>query len=110
MLFNKSLDFEQNETRYLVTPSLAFAPNCQLTELNKIIPQPEAICPDIKFKTPGVEEFMGILVDDPIDLSFLNPHEDEPILNWSGEHLKEVSELLEQREDWQVFYKEFKVV
>ena len=110
ILINRSIDYENNETRYLVAPSPAFAPNFRFSKLNQIIPQPEAICSDIKFRTPGIEEFIGILVDDKFDFSFLNPNQDEAILQWSDEHLKEIGDRLDLIENWQVFYKKYTVV
>ena len=110
ILINRSQDYENNETRYLVVPSPAFAPNLRLSGLNQKIPQPEAICNDIKFRTPGIEEFIGILVDDKFDFSFLDPNQDEAILQWSDEHLKEIGDHLDRIGNWQVFYKKYTVV
>ncbi len=72
------------------------------------MPQQGAMCEDIQFDAVGKEEYIGILVDEPLDLPWLNPDPEHPALPWGGQHLEEVWELLQDK-NWQVFYQDFQV-
>ena len=109
LLFNYGCDNEGNKTKYLIVPSQAFAPNYQLTDKITLMPQQGAMCEDIQFDAVGKEEYIGILVDEPLELPWLNPNPEHPALSWRGQHLEEVWELL-QGKNWQVFYQDFQVV
>ena len=108
LLLNRGRDDQNQETRHLVCPSQAFAPNWQLLEPITLMPQPGAMCQDIQFDAVGKEEFIGILVDEPLDLPWLNPNPEHPALSWCGTHLGELWEQL-QGKNWQVFYQYFQV-
>ncbi|HBE17145.1 MAG TPA: hypothetical protein DEG17_23825 [Cyanobacteria bacterium UBA11149] len=110
LLFNRGSDEQGNTTQYLVTPSQAFAPNYQLQEKSTSIPLEEAICEDIQFETVGKEEYIGIVIDKAVNLPWLNPNPENPIVEWEGKHLEQVWELLHNRDNWRVFYRDFHVV
>ncbi|AFZ38257.1 hypothetical protein Sta7437_4823 (plasmid) [Stanieria cyanosphaera PCC 7437] len=108
-LFNRGVDTRGNITKYLIAPSQAFAPNCQLLDEVIIMPQKGAMCEDIEFDAVGREEYLGIVVDKPLPLSSFNPDPSNPALEWQGNHLGQVWEQLQDK-NWRVFYKEFEVV
>lgn len=112
ILFNRGQDKQGNTTKYLVTPSQAFAPSYQLLEKTILIPQQDAILYEdgIEFDTEGKEEYIGIVIDNPLNLPWLNPDPDNPALEWQGKHLKEVWEQLRAQDNWRVFYRDFNVV
>lgn len=109
LLLNRGRDDQNQETRYLVCPSQAFAPNWQLLEPITLMPQPGAMCQDIQFDAPGQEEYIGILLDEKFDLPWLNPDPANPAWKWEGKHLGEVWEKLQENNGWQVFYQCFEV-
>ena len=45
-----------------------------------------------------------------MNLPWLNPREEEPLIEWNGERIKELFEELEKQNNWQVFYQSFDVV
>ncbi|WP_336622324.1 hypothetical protein [Chlorogloeopsis sp. ULAP01] len=112
LLFNRGQDKQGNITKYLVTPSQAFAPSYQLLEKSILIPQQDAILYEdgIEFDAEGKEEYIGIVIDNPLNLPWLNPDTDNPALEWQGKHLKEVWEQLHAQDKWRVFYRNFNVI
>lgn len=110
LLFNRGSDEQGKITQYLVTPSQAFAPSYQLGEKSTSIPQEDAMCEDIEFDTVGKEEYIGIVIDRAVNLPWLNPNPENPVMEWQGQHLEQVWELLRERENWRVFYRDFNVV
>jgi hypothetical protein len=111
LLFNQGLDVQGNiATKYLVTPSQAFAPSYQLVEKSTLIPLTGAMCEDIQFDTLGTEEYIGIVIDKALNLPWLNPDPENPALEWQGKHLEQVWEKLQAQDNWRVFYREFNVV
>lgn len=112
LLFNRGLDNQGNITRYLVTPSQAFAPIYQLAEKTILIPQQNAMLYDdgIEFDTVGKEEYIGIVIDKALNLPWLNPDPQNPVLEWQGMHLEQLWEQLRNLDNWRVFYQDFDVV
>jgi hypothetical protein len=112
LLFNRGLDTQGNITRYLVTPSQAFAPIYQLAEKTILIPQQDAMLYDdgIEFDTVAKEEYIGIVIDKALNLPWLNPDPQNPVLEWQGKHLEQLWEQLRTLDNWQVFYQDFDVV
>jgi hypothetical protein len=112
LLFNRGIDNQGNITRYLVTPSQAFAPIYQLAEKSTLIPLQDAMLYDdgIEFDTVGKEEYIGIVIDKALNLHWLNPDPQNPVLEWQGMHLEEVWEQLRTLDNWRVFYQDFDVV
>jgi hypothetical protein len=110
LLFNRGSDEQGNTTQYLVTPSQAFAPSYQLVEKSTSLPLENAMCEDIQFDTVGKEEYIGIVIDKAVNLPWLNPDPNNPVLEWQGKHLEEVWELLHPQDNWRVFYRDFHVV
>ena len=108
-LLNRGLNKQHQETRYLVCPSQAFAPNCEIVESFFSMPQQEAMLEDIQFDAPGQEEYIGILMDNKLELPWLNPIY-YPVLEWSAKHLSELCEQLEKMDNnWQILYQCFEV-
>ncbi|MBD2432473.1 hypothetical protein CEN44_13775 [Fischerella muscicola CCMEE 5323] len=110
LLFNRGLDAQGNTTKYLVTPSQAFAPSYQLMEKSTLIPLQNAMCEDIQFDSVGKEEYIGIVIDKALNLPWLNPNPENPVLEWQGKHLEQVWEQLHAQDNWRVFYRDFNVV
>lgn len=61
------------------------------------------------FDALGKEEYLGIVVDEPLDLPELTPDPINPALEWQGKHLERVWEKLRNK-NWQVFYRDFEVI
>ncbi len=101
-------------TKYVLTPSIAFAPKCQLNGKPMWIPQHGSILQEykkgIEFDTPGKEEFVGIVLDDDLDFDWLDLREDNPAPTWDETRLSQLWSYLERQENWQVFYQSFEVV
>lgn len=110
LLFNRGLDAQGNTTKYLVTPSQAFAPSYQLMEKSTLIPLQNAMCEDIQFDSVGKEEYIGIVIDKALNLPWLNPNPENPVLEWQGKHLEQVWEQLHAQDNWRVFYRDFNVI
>lgn len=110
LLFNRGSDERGNTTQYLVTPSQAFAPSYQLVEKSTLIPRQDAMCQDIQFDTVGKEEYIGIIIDKAVNLPWLNPDPENPVLEWQGKHLEQIWELLQAQDKWRVFYRDFNIV
>jgi hypothetical protein len=109
LLFNRGLDTQGKITKYLIAPSQAFAPDYHLSDKITLMPQQGAMCEDIEFDAVGTEEYVGIVVDEAIDLPWLTPDPANPALEWQGTHLGQVWEQLQDK-NWRVFYKDFEVV
>ncbi len=110
LLFNRGLDIQSNATKNLVIPSQAFAPNYQFTQKSTLIPLQDAMCDDIVFDTVGKEEYIGIVIDKALNLPWLNPNPEKPVVQWQGKHLEQVWEQLQAQDNWRVFYRDFNVV
>ena len=110
-LFNRGEDTDGNTTKYVISPSQAFAPNCHLADKITLMPQQGAMCEavGIQFDAVGKEEYLGIVVDEPLDLPELIPDPSNPALEWQGKHLGRVWEKLRDK-NWKVFYRDFEVV
>ena len=113
LLFNRGRDKKENKvTKYLVAPSQAFAPIYELSSEATLMPQKNSMMHEhgIKFDAESEEEYMGIVIDDPLDLPWLNPDPENPVLKWQGKHLNELWEQLDREGNWRVFYRDFEVV
>jgi hypothetical protein len=101
-------------TKYVLTPSIAFAPKWQLDGKPMWIPQDGSILQEynkgIEFDTPGKEEFVGIVLDEDLDFDWLDLREDNHAPTWDETRLSELWSYLECKENWQVFYQCFEVV
>lgn len=105
ILFNLGKTLQGEMTKYLITPSQAFAPHYQLRDKNLFIPQEDALCEDLQFNTEGIEEFMAIVIDRPLTLPWLNPNSEDPAFKWQGKHLGQLwKELKSGQYQWQIFY------
>jgi hypothetical protein len=102
------------QTKYVLTPSSAFAPKCQLDGKPMWIPQDGSILQECKewinFDTPGKEEFVGIVLDEDLDFDWLDLRDDNHVPTWDETRLSQLWSYLEGKENWQVFYQDFDVV
>jgi hypothetical protein len=89
----------------VVSPSQNFAPTPQITRHPLLLPQPEAEENTIEFETASKEEFIAIVLNDPIDLPWFK----QPIPEWDGLRLGELWEELEKQPEWFVFYRAIEV-
>jgi hypothetical protein len=111
LLFNSN-----DEEKLIFCPSLAFAPNSILEKWPISLPQPGSWAEDnednekIFFEKVRHEEFMAILLNQPINLDWLVPSEDDFLPELTAERIKELFEALEKLENYQVFYQSFEVV
>lgn len=105
LLLNRGLD-----TRYVLSPSMAFAPNSQLVDAAMFLPQREGMCEDIKFDSAGKEEFLAVVTEESWNWDWLVPNEEEPAPVWDTERLNQLWMFLEGKRNWQAFYKSFEVV
>jgi hypothetical protein len=112
LLLNRGSTPEGSETRYVMSPSAAFAPQIEPVASLKYLPQEGARCRDIQFDSVGREEYIGILLDRlPLDrLSWLNPSEGEPAPIWDDDRLYQLWLELEQQGDRGLYYQSFDVV
>ncbi|MBD2481853.1 hypothetical protein [Planktothrix sp. FACHB-1365] len=110
LLLNRELN---TNTRFLVCPSLAFAPDNKIDQPPILLPQMGSIATQknrfIKFDGEGVEEYLGIVSEKPIEIEGLtrNPKQQFPILE--DDILNQLWQQLQQQ-NWQVFYQSFQVV
>jgi hypothetical protein len=109
LLFNRGVDELGNQTKYLVTPSQAFAPSYQLMENSILLPLEDAMSHNIDFNAVGKEEYIGIVIDKALDLPWLNPSPEQPVLEWQGKHLEQVWQQLHGNKS-RVFYRDFNIV
>ena len=72
LLFNRGF-----VTRLCICPSLYAAPNNQVVEEYMLLPQDNAEGKDIIFSEIGKEEFIGVQVDKPLTLQWLNSNKEE---------------------------------
>ncbi|MEO0924245.1 MAG: hypothetical protein AAFY63_00060 [Cyanobacteria bacterium J06643_13] len=113
LLFNRGQNKEKDKiTKYLVAPSQAFAPSYELASEATLMPQKDSMMHEhgIMFDTESEEEYLGIVIEDPLNLPWLNPDPENPVLEWQGKHLTELWDKLHRQGNWQVFYRDFKVV
>ncbi|VXD10730.1 hypothetical protein [Planktothrix paucivesiculata] len=111
LLLNRELN---TNTRFLVCPSLAFAPDNKIDQPPILLPQMGSIATQknrfIEFKGEGVEEYLGIVSEKPIEIERLtcNHKQQFPILE--DDSLNQLWQQLQQQQNWQVFYQSFQVV
>lgn len=104
LLLNRGRD-----TRYCLCPSRAFAPQFVLKNGVVWLPQEGAEFGQITFDTVGKEEFLAIVLPQPLALSWLDTQGENIAPIWDAVKLNEVWEHLQQQENWQAFYQEFEV-
>ncbi|NES63940.1 MAG: hypothetical protein F6K24_00930, partial [Okeania sp. SIO2D1] len=111
LLLNRSPDGQK-----LLCPSFAYAPNSIIEKPPIVLPQENSWAgqnggqTNFRFDELGKEEFLAIALEKPLNLPWLTPCEEEPLIEWNGERIKELFEELEKQNNWQVFYQSFDVV
>lgn len=110
LLLNRSQDGQN-----LLCPSSAYAPISIIEKPPIVLPQKDSWAgqddsqTNFKFDL-GKEEFLAIALEKPLNLPWLNPRDEEALIVWNGERIKELFEELEKQNNWQVFYQSFDVV
>ncbi|MGK7932440.1 MAG: hypothetical protein AB4041_13545 [Microcystaceae cyanobacterium] len=110
LLLNRGKSKDNAETRFIVCPSLHFAPKIEPVINLSYLPQSDAHLQDIKFDEIGQEEYMGILVKEIPDLDWLNPDKQGELPIWDEHHLYQLWQALEEQGDYQTYYQKFEVV
>lgn len=107
VLLNRGLD-----TRFLVCPSLAFAPEYKIVETPIWLPQNQALANEdkISFDAPGKEEYLAILLETPLDIDWLKPSDRDPFPSWQSNEIIQLWEALAKQSNWQVFYRQVEIV
>lgn len=96
--------------KYCLCPSKGFAPSGELYEQEMYLPQTGAITKSMVFEEVGKEHFLGIVLEQSLDLAWLRPNDGEPVPSLNANRLNELLEKLEQQGNWQLFYKSFDVL
>ncbi len=111
LLFNKGFT-----SRFLVCPSLAFAPTNKISESPIILPQMGSIAFKnqiaIEFNQPGIEEYLGIVSEFPLNLEALNRIKDQQFPSVKPELMLELWQQFEKQNitRWHIFYQKFEVL
>jgi|SRR5919199_1283093 hypothetical protein len=96
--------------KYCLCPSKGFAPSGELSDKEMYLPQVGAREASMYFQEVGTEHFIGIVLEQSLDLAWLRPNEGEPVPCLNANRLNELLEKLEQQGNSQLFYKSFDVV
>jgi hypothetical protein len=99
-----------NGMKYCLCPSKGFAPSGELSDKEMYLPQRGAMEHSMYFQEVGTEHFLGIVLEQSLDLAWLRPNEGEPVPCLNANRLSELLEKLEQQGNSQLFYKSFDVV
>jgi hypothetical protein len=96
----------------LICPSEAFAPSYFVKGHEILIPslQGNSDYGTINFEQEGEEEFIAIVLKQPLDLPWLDSDRGDDIPILEQEQIKELWNFLIDNNDWEIFYKSFKVV
>ncbi|MCC3405940.1 MAG: hypothetical protein JGK17_10185 [Microcoleus sp. PH2017_10_PVI_O_A] len=109
LLFNRS---KQGVIVYC--PSFGYAINPIIKTPQFLLPQKDSWAEKtgqkFLFKQTGKEEFLAIVFEKHLELPWLSPKREEPLPELNAERIKELSEQLQQQDNWHVFYKNFQVV
>lgn len=107
ILLNQGLD-----TRFLVCPSLAFAPEYKIVETPIWLPQNLALATEDKiyFDAPGKEEYLAILLEKPLDIDWLKLSDRDPFPSWESNEIIQLWEALGKQSNWQIFYRQVEIV
>ncbi|MGB3192982.1 MAG: hypothetical protein WBB43_26535 [Limnoraphis sp.] len=98
LLFNQNL-----KGFHLICPTEIFAPKSQIEETPWSMPTEGSI----EFITTGTEEFLGIVIEQPLELEWLKLSEN---LQFEPKHLVKLWEQLEKNQNWRLFYQSFEVI
>ena len=98
--------------RYLFCPSKAIAPNSRLNEANKMMPQEGSMMfgKGLSFDSVGQEEFIGIVLDRPLNLNWMISSKSAPAPRWDEQKIKRLWFELQKQDNWLVFYQSVETV
>lgn len=109
LLFNRS-----EAGTVLHCPSFGYAVNSIIEQPPILLPQKDSWAGKTNqyflFEDKGQEEFLGIVLKEPLNLPWLIPKQEEALPEWNAERIKELFEQLEQQDNWHIFYQSFDVV
>ncbi|MFB2974172.1 hypothetical protein ACE1CD_34850 [Aerosakkonema sp. BLCC-F183] len=109
LLFNRS-----KQGTVLYCPSFGYAIDAIMDKPPFLLPQKYSWAgktgQKFIFKETGKEEFLAIVLENSLHLSWLTPKREEALPEWNVERIKELFEELEKQSNWQVFYQSFEVV
>ena len=95
----------------LICPTEVFAPKSKIEEIPWLMPTEGSIANKdewkFEFDTTGTEEFLAIVIEQPLELEWLKLSEK---LQFEPKHLVELWEQLEKNKNWRSFYQSFEVV
>lgn len=100
-------------SRCVVCPSSAFAVDARLEGV-MLLPQKESVSYQqecrFTFEELGMEKFVAIALEKPLDLAWLKPNEDELAPELTGRRMEELWQELEKQDDWRVYSQDVEVV
>ncbi|NEQ34779.1 MAG: hypothetical protein F6K40_00020 [Okeania sp. SIO3I5] len=100
-------------SRCVVCPSQAFAIDYELEKI-RLLPQKETLTYELgcrfTFNEVGVEKFVAIALEKPLDLEWLKPNEEEVAPDLNSERMQELWQELEKQNNWRVYAQEVEVV
>lgn len=96
--------------KFCICPSPYFAPSAELSGQGMNVPPAGAKAKSMVFEDLGKEHFLGIVMEQPLDLAWLRPNSGELVPALDAGRLHELLEMLEQQGNWELFYKSFEVV
>ena len=99
---------------HLICPSGEFSPNSKIEQIPWLIPTQGSIAKEVdmkfNFPTVGTEEFLAIVIEQPLELEWFNVREGEETAECSPQRLVELWEQLEKNKNWRSFYQSFEVI
>lgn len=111
LLLNRGQTLQGEETKYLVCPSLVFAPHLQPVNTQFALPQPESTFEVINFDEPGTEEYLGILVREIPNLpAWMRQTDENDLTTWDELRLYGLWQEISQQGNYVVFYRSFEIV
>ncbi len=100
-------------SRCVVCPSYAFAVENRLEKI-RLLPQKGSLTDELgcrfTFEDVGVETFVAIALEKPLDLEWLIPNQKEVAPELNPERKKELCKELEKQDNWQVYCQQVEVV
>lgn len=92
-----------------ICPSKSLAPSYESVQKEMRIPH-EDVENLLHFTAQGKEHFLGIVMEQPLDLAWFYPHNEEQVPNLDANRLNELVVKLEEQGNCEIFYKSFEVV
>lgn len=100
----------KDSERYLFCPSKAIAPNSRLNEhFQAMLPQKGSMMfgEGIPFDSIGQEEFIGIVLNKPLNLDWMIPSQQDPAPTWDEQRIKQLWSAIQTQNNLLIFYQSF---